>query len=59
MLVDHRVDGLIIVPVGPEHTYLAVEQQAGTPVLLVDREPALIAPPGPGRDREGDVTYVI
>jgi LacI family transcriptional regulator len=39
MLVDHRVDGLIIVPVGPEHTYLAVEQQAGTPILFVDREP--------------------
>ncbi len=41
-LIDRRVDGLIIMPVGTDHSYLAVEQQAGTPIVFVDREPNLI-----------------
>ncbi|MGH3495705.1 MAG: LacI family DNA-binding transcriptional regulator [Sciscionella sp.] len=32
-----RVDGLLIVPAGREHTYLAREMQAGTPVVFLDR----------------------
>jgi LacI family transcriptional regulator len=32
-----RVDGLIIVPVSGDHSYLASEVQADTPVVLVDR----------------------
>lgn len=32
-----RVDGLIVVPVGREHDYLAPEIAAGTPVVFVDR----------------------
>jgi LacI family transcriptional regulator len=42
ILIDRRVDGLIIMPVGSEHGYLAAEQQAGTPVVFVDREPSLV-----------------
>ncbi len=42
ILIDRRVDGLIIMPVGSDHTYLAVEQQAGTPMVFVDREPSLV-----------------
>lgn len=38
-LIDRGVDGLIIMPVGSDHHYLAVEQQAGTPIVFVDREP--------------------
>jgi LacI family transcriptional regulator len=41
ILIDRRVDGLIIMPVGADHTYLAVEEQAGTPMVFVDREPSL------------------
>jgi LacI family transcriptional regulator len=39
-----RVDGLIVVPAGDDHTYLRAEVEAGTPVVFTDR------PPGPGID---------
>ncbi|PXY20734.1 LacI family DNA-binding transcriptional regulator [Prauserella muralis] len=32
-----RVDGLLVVPSGERHSYLAAEQRAGTPVVFVDR----------------------
>ncbi|MEP6851843.1 MAG: LacI family DNA-binding transcriptional regulator [bacterium] len=41
-LIDRRVDGLIIVPVGHDHSYLILEQRAGTPIVFVDREPSLL-----------------
>jgi LacI family transcriptional regulator, galactose operon repressor len=34
-----RVDGLIIVPAGHQHSYIAHEIKAGTPVVFVDRPP--------------------
>jgi LacI family transcriptional regulator len=34
-----RVDGLIVVPAGDDQSYLAVERQAGTALLFVDRPP--------------------
>lgn len=34
---SRRVDGLIVVPAGPQHEYLAHEIGAGTPVVFVDR----------------------
>ncbi|WP_372455706.1 LacI family DNA-binding transcriptional regulator [Nonomuraea sediminis] len=37
-----RVDGLIVVPAGDDHSYLRPELEAGTPAVFVDR------PPGPG-----------
>ncbi|MFB4277151.1 MULTISPECIES: LacI family DNA-binding transcriptional regulator [unclassified Nonomuraea] len=39
-----RVDGLIVVPAGDDHTYLRSELEAGTPVVFADR------PPGAGID---------
>ncbi|NUR92254.1 MAG: LacI family DNA-binding transcriptional regulator [Nonomuraea sp.] len=39
-----RVDGLIVVPAGEDHSYLRPELEAGTPAVFVDR------PPGPGID---------
>jgi LacI family transcriptional regulator len=42
ILIDRGVDGLIIMPVASDHAYLAVEQQAGTPMVFVDREPSLV-----------------
>ncbi|GAA3676403.1 LacI family DNA-binding transcriptional regulator [Nonomuraea antimicrobica] len=39
-----RVDGLIVVPAGDDHTYLRPELEAGTPVVFADR------PPGAGLD---------
>lgn len=39
-----RVDGLIVVPAGDDHSYLRPELDAGTPAVFVDR------PPGPEID---------
>jgi LacI family transcriptional regulator len=41
-LVDRRVDGLVIVPAGRDHSYLISEQRSGTCVVFVDREPSLL-----------------
>ncbi len=38
-LVDRRVDGLVIVPSGHDHSYLIRERNAGTGLVFVDREP--------------------
>ena len=42
-LIDRRVDGLVIVPAGDDHSYLIREQRAGTALVFVDREPRLLA----------------
>jgi LacI family transcriptional regulator len=34
---DRRVDGIIVVPASLDHTYLYVEQRAGTALVFVDR----------------------
>ena len=34
---DRRVDGIIVVPASRDHTYLYVEQRAGTALVFVDR----------------------
>jgi LacI family transcriptional regulator len=36
--IDRRVDGLLIVPAGHDHSYLVKERAAGTCVVFVDRE---------------------
>jgi LacI family transcriptional regulator len=41
-LVDRRVDGLVIVPAGQDHSYLIRERRAGTALVFVDREPRLL-----------------
>jgi LacI family transcriptional regulator len=35
--LSRRVDGLIIVPAGSDQAYLAREQEAGTPIVFLDR----------------------
>ncbi|NLU76626.1 LacI family transcriptional regulator [Streptomyces sp. HNM0575] len=42
-LCSRRVDGLIVVPSGEDHGFLRPEQQAGVPVVFVDRPPHGIA----------------
>jgi len=37
---DRRVDGIIVVPAGRDHTYLYEEQRAGTALVFVDRPAA-------------------
>ena len=41
-LIDRRVDGLLIVPAGRDHSYLINERAAGTCVVFADREPRLL-----------------
>ena len=41
-LIDRRVDGLLIVPAGHDHSYLIKERAAGTALVFVDREPRLL-----------------
>lgn len=41
-LIERRVDGLIIMPASDDHSYLAPEQRAGTPIVFVDRPPQLL-----------------
>lgn len=36
-LIDRRVDGLIVMPVGHDHRYVVAEQQAGTSFVFIDR----------------------
>lgn len=42
-LCSRRVDGLIVVPAGEDHAFLRPEQQAGVPMVFVDRPPHGIA----------------
>jgi LacI family transcriptional regulator len=41
-LIDRRVDGLLIVPAGRDHSYLMKERAAGTCMVFIDREPRLL-----------------
>ncbi len=41
-LVARRVDGLIVIPAGRDHSYLRDEQEMGMAVVFVDRPPALL-----------------
>jgi LacI family transcriptional regulator len=41
MLFARRVDGLIVVPAGRDHSYLREEQAVGTAFVFVDRPPVL------------------
>src|SRR3954469_1948532 len=41
--LSRRVDGLVIVPAGPDHSYLLRDRAAGVGLVFVDRPPAFIA----------------
>lgn len=34
---ERQVDGIVVVPASPDHSYLLPEQRAGTPLVFVDR----------------------
>jgi LacI family transcriptional regulator len=40
--LSRRVDGLVIVPAGPDHGYLARDRDAGVALVFVDRPPGFI-----------------
>jgi LacI family transcriptional regulator len=40
--LSRRVDGLIVVPAGPDHSYLGPERDAGVGLVFVDRPPSFI-----------------
>jgi LacI family transcriptional regulator len=40
--LSRRVDGLIVVPAGTDHSYLRTERDAGVALVFVDRPPAFI-----------------
>ena len=42
-LVARRVDGLILVPAGHDHSYLQIDQRSGMAFVFVDRPPELFA----------------
>ena len=39
-LIDRRVDGLIVMPAGDDHSHVRAEQRAGMPFVFIDRPPA-------------------
>jgi len=41
-LLDRQVDGLIIVPAGQDHSYLAADQRNGLHVVFLDRPPVML-----------------
>jgi LacI family transcriptional regulator len=41
-LATRRVDGLLIMPAGHDHSYLLNERSAGTPMVFIDRPPAFL-----------------
>ncbi|WP_405730631.1 LacI family transcriptional regulator [Streptomyces sp. NBC_01537] len=58
-LIDRRVDGLVIVPAGRDHSYLISEQRSGTCMVFVDREPNLLDADAVVADnRHGAITAV-
>ncbi|MFJ9893822.1 LacI family DNA-binding transcriptional regulator [Streptomyces sp. NPDC091280] len=58
-LIDRRVDGLVIVPAGDDHSYLISEQRSGTRMVFVDRRPSLLdADTVVSDNREGALTAV-
>jgi LacI family transcriptional regulator len=42
LFAARRVDGLIVVPAGKDQSYLQKEQQAGLPIVFVDRPPSFL-----------------
>jgi LacI family transcriptional regulator len=41
-LASRRVDGLVIMPAGHDHSYLLNERNAGMPMVFIDRPPAFL-----------------
>jgi LacI family transcriptional regulator len=58
-LIDRRVDGLLIVPAGPDHSYLLRERMSGTCLVFVDREPRLLAADAVVSDNRGGAITAV
>jgi LacI family transcriptional regulator len=52
-LIARRVDGLIIVPAGHDHSYLQLEQRSGTAVVFADRPARRLAADAVVADNRG------
>jgi LacI family transcriptional regulator len=58
-LIDRRVDGLVIVPAGRDHSYLAEERDAGTGLVFLDREPTLLSADAVVSDNHGGAETAV
>ena len=58
-LLERRVDGLIIVPAGSDHSYLDRGPDRGTPVVFVDRPPGNFAADMVLIDNAGGATLAV
>lgn len=58
-LIARRVDGLIIVPAGHDHSYLQLEQRAGMAFVFADRPPKLLAADTVLADNRGGATVGV
>ena len=57
--VSRRVDGLMIVPSGRDHSYLMSERKAGTAIVFVDRQPGFFDADSVVADNVGGVRQGI
>jgi LacI family transcriptional regulator len=58
-LIDRGVDGLLIVPAAPDHSYLVAERRLGTRMVFLEREPRFLdADAVISDDRQGAVAAV-
>jgi len=58
-LIARRVNGLLIVPAGQDHSYLRHEQRSGTPIVFLDRPPQFLSADSVVSDnRDGALTGV-
>ena len=58
-LRSRRVDGIIVVPAGADHSYLATERKHGTAIVFVDRPPRFLDADFVGSDGEDGARQAI
>lgn len=58
-LLDRQVDGLVIVPAGSDHAYLAPAQRGGTPCVFLDRRPGGLAADSVAADNHGGTRAAV
>src|SRR5262245_11214443 len=54
-----RVDGMIVVPAGPDHSYLLPELRVGTPIVFVDRPPRFLDADSVTADDRGGTSMAV
>jgi LacI family transcriptional regulator len=58
-LIDHGVDGLVIVPAARDQSYLRAERKLGTAVVFLDREPRLLEADAVVSDNRGGASTAV